>query len=250
MSVRERCCKRSFSPYRYWKQVPAASIQATIRGFFKAWGRPQRLRVDNGSPWGTWSDLPPELALWLIGLDIGMIWNTPRRPQENGVVEPSQGTAKRWAEPQACRSATELQRRLNKADRVQREKYPTRSGHTRLATYPALRARPRRYTRKWEQTHWDLELVMQHLAAYTVARRVDSSGHVRLYNRNRYVGQMHQDKQIYVMFDPGQREWIFADLGGQQLRTCPATEINHEQIVKLKLLHHRPSCRGFKKPTR
>lgn len=224
--------------------MPAAQIQAAIRGFFATWGRPQRLRVDNGSPWGTWSDLPPELALWLIGLDIGMIWNPPRRPQDNGVVERSQGTGKRWAEPHTCHSAEELQQRLDHVDRVQREQYPALAGRTRLATYPGLLRCPRRYSQEWERKHWSLEPVLQHLAGYTVPRRVDSSGQVRLYNRNRYVGQIHKGKEIYVMFDPQERVWIFAEVGGQQLRICPATEINQEQIVKLKLLHHGPSCRG------
>ena len=41
------------------------------------------------------------LALWLIGLGIEVIWNPPRCPQANGVVERSQGTGKRWAEPEA-----------------------------------------------------------------------------------------------------------------------------------------------------
>ena len=48
---------------------------------------PVRFRVDNGWPWGSRGDFPTELALWMIGLGIGMHWNNPHRPQENGVVE-------------------------------------------------------------------------------------------------------------------------------------------------------------------
>jgi hypothetical protein len=45
----------------------------------------------------------------LLGLDIGIKFNPPRRPQDNGVIERSQGTGKRWAEPGACANAKELQ---------------------------------------------------------------------------------------------------------------------------------------------
>ena len=70
---------------------------------FGRWGLPGRFRVDNGWPWGALGDFPTELALWLIGLGVGMHWNNARRPQENGVVERSQGTSARWCEPWTCR---------------------------------------------------------------------------------------------------------------------------------------------------
>jgi hypothetical protein len=62
-------------------------------------------------------DLPAELTLWLLGLDIGITFNPPRRPQDNGVIERSQGTGKRWAEPGTCVNANELQRRLQTKSR-------------------------------------------------------------------------------------------------------------------------------------
>jgi hypothetical protein len=40
---------------------------------------PRRLRVDNGIPWGAMVDLPSELTLWLLGLDIDITFNPPRR---------------------------------------------------------------------------------------------------------------------------------------------------------------------------
>ena len=54
-------------------------------------------------PLGLGRELPTDLALWLIGSGVEIIWNPPRRPQDNGVVEHSQGTGKRWAEPATCK---------------------------------------------------------------------------------------------------------------------------------------------------
>jgi hypothetical protein len=68
------------------------------------------VRVDDGAPWGSAGDLPAALALWAIGLGPGVIWNPPRCPRANGVVEHPRGTGKRWAEPQTCPDEGELRR--------------------------------------------------------------------------------------------------------------------------------------------
>jgi hypothetical protein len=83
------------------------------------------LRFDNGGPWGSDGDWPPDLALWLIGLGVDVHYNDPRAPTQNAVVERSQGTSKRWGEPQTCASAQELQKRLRRFDSIQRAVYPS-----------------------------------------------------------------------------------------------------------------------------
>src|SRR6266852_5962403 len=95
MNAAARSSKPQFSPLAYWNTVPVGKVQAVLRHAFQRWGRPQRFRVDNGTPWGSVGDLPTDLALWLLGLDVGISPNPPRRPQDNGVVERSQGTGKR-----------------------------------------------------------------------------------------------------------------------------------------------------------
>jgi transposase InsO family protein len=70
--------------------MPRATLME-IRRAFGCWGRPGGLRVDNGSPWGLKSGLPPDLALWLIGLGVGLSWIPPRPPQSNGKVERCHG---------------------------------------------------------------------------------------------------------------------------------------------------------------
>ncbi len=203
------------------------------------WGRPQKLRVDNGSPWGSAGDWPTDLALWLIGLGVGMIWNPPRRPQDNGVVERSQGTGKRWGEPKTCHHPQELQRRMDDMDRIQREVYPSIHGHSRTQAFPALRQTARPYSKAWEQRAWDLELVLTHMADYSVLRRVDRKGQVSVYNRNHYVGKHYAGQEIYLLLDPVDRDWVFTTRDGLQLRRKPADQISRERIVKLQVSHRR-----------
>jgi transposase InsO family protein len=210
-----------------------------LRLAFGRWGRPERFRVDNGVPWGSSGDLPTDLSLWLIGLGIGMTWNPPRSPQDNGVVERSQGTAKRWAEPGVCSSPEELQERLERMDRIQREAYPSVKGRSRLEAFPMLTHSGREYTLAWEESHWDLKMVYEHLSGYAVLRRVDASGKSSLYNRYHYVGIIHKGKSVFVMLDPEAGEWVFADEQGRQLRRRPASELSRENILALTVTRRR-----------
>lgn len=214
-------------------------VQEALRQVFSRWGRPEHFRVDNGTPWGSAGDWPTDLALWLIGLGIGMIWNPPRRPQDNGVVERSQGTGKRWGEPSTCRDPQELQERLDNMDHIQRELYPSIQGRSRSQTFPALQQPTRTYSKAWEKRAWDMERVLAHLADYSVPRRVDRKGQVSVYNRNHYVGKQYSGNNIYVLLDPIDQEWLFTTHEGMQLRRKAAPEITRNRIVKLQVSHRR-----------
>jgi len=239
MNAAAQSWRLRFFPLGYWNTVAVSQVQAVLRRAFRRWGRPRRFRVDNGTPWGSIGDLPTELALWLQGLEVGVLCNAPRRPQENGVVERSQGTGKRWAEPGACADAEELQQRLQEMDVIQREEYPSLKGRSRLAAYPSLKYSGRAYSRRWERTHWCLDLVLEHLAGYAVPRKVDKSGTVSLYNRNHYVGKLHAGKTVFVTLDPLRREWIFREERGNQLRAQPAEQITRRRIETLTVTSRR-----------
>lgn len=195
--------------------------------------------MDNGWPWGSKGELPTDLALWLIGLDIRMSWNPPRQPQKNGVVERSQGTGKRWSEPGHCRSTRELQRRIDQMDAIQRSEYPLRNGLPRTALFPDLQHSGRPFTRRHERTLWNWNLVAEHMAHYVTNRQVDSRGQVTIYKRNHYVGKAHARQVIQSSFDPLTGEWIFRDLAGNQLRCQPAPELSRDKILKLQVTHRR-----------
>ena len=113
------------------------TVQTQLRRVFSRWGRPERFRVDNGVPWGSCGDLPTDLALWLIGLEMAMIWNPPRQPQKNGKVERS---PKVWGRRGRSRGLadrpSELQQRIREMDHIQREEYPHRDGRSRWSLFP------------------------------------------------------------------------------------------------------------------
>jgi hypothetical protein len=235
MSAQGQCCKAAFFPYGYFVQVPSGMVQAELRRCFERWGRPASVRVDNGNPWGSCGDLPTPFALWLIGLGIDVIWNPPRRPQDNGVVERSQGVASNWAEPQRCRNPAELQRRLDEEDRVQRECYPHGSFRSRLEAYPSLAHSGRTYSATWERKHWSWGAVLSQLAGVTMPRRVDCSGKIGLYNDKLYVGTFIKGRDLMVHFDGGAAEWVISDQRGVELCRRPLTQFDAETLRRLPI---------------
>jgi hypothetical protein len=234
MSSRGPSWGRWFFPQGYWTQVPVADVQTQVRRQFRRWGVPNALRVDNGNPWGSWSDLPTVLTLWLLGLGVQVLWNDPGRPQQNSKVERSQGTGKRWAEPQQCWSVPELQARLQEADHIQRECYPAVGQLSRLAAFPQLHHSRQPYSRRWEADTWSLERVTQHLADYVVGRVV-SSGRVTLYDQRYYVGRAYDRQTLFVHFDPDSGCWVIKEEQGREVRSHPARGITQAQIVKLNI---------------
>jgi hypothetical protein len=197
------------------------------------------VRVDNGAPWGATGGLPTALALWLIGLGVDVAWNDPRRPQQNGVVERSQGTAKRWAEPHTCGSAAELQARLGRLDEVQRAAYPAAGGVSRLAAHPGLAHSGRPYAPAAEAAAWDHARVLAHLAGVAVERRVGADGKVSVYDRPRYVGTRAAGRAVYLTVDPESAEWVASDAGGRTVRRLPADELSRDRILALAVSRDR-----------
>lgn len=225
-----------------WEQVDRHQIQEGLRDVFGRWGLPERLRVDNGYPWGSTGEFPPEMALWLIGLGIEMVWIPPACPQQNGVVERAQGTGQNWVEPQTCRCVAELQQRCDALDRRQRERYPYRGRQSRWDVYPGLAHSGRKYSRRGERSSWEASKVWEVVSQQVVQRQVDASGSISLYNRTRYVGKPSIGKQVYVSLDPSGPTWVIADEAGNELRTHAAEELTAERICSLSV-----ACRKGKR---
>jgi hypothetical protein len=189
--------------------------------------------VDNGIPWGTPGGLPSELSLWAAGLGIRMRWNAPYQPQQNGVVESTQGTSQRWAEPATCADLAELGRRLEREDWIQREQYPSIDGRSRRQAYPGLWHSGRGYCGGWEKVIWELKEALRFLARYRVRRKVSKRGQVSLYHRLIEVSSERGGTWVYVQMDPETVEWVIYDVVGEELRRRPAPQFTAGAIVDL-----------------
>ena len=148
------------------------------------------MRVDNGVPWATWTDLPPALALWLIGLGIELIWNRPRCPQENAKVERCNGLIASWGDPATCADLAAWEAHVRELVVLQREQYRPRTlGQPRLLAYPELPQNPRAYPAAGEAEPFELARVQQWLAQRRWPRRVSKIGQITFYGKAHRVGR-------------------------------------------------------------
>jgi hypothetical protein len=223
-----------FGEYR-WSKVPAVQTQEALRRNFAKWGCPGAVRVDNGIPWGTPGGLPSGLGLWLAGLGVTMLWNEPYRPQQNGVVERTQGVSRQWVAPEGCRNVEELRKRLQREDHVQREEYPAIDGQSRRQAFPFLLHSGRGYCLGWERMVWELRDALGFLGRYQVRRKVSKRGQVSAYHRLIQVGEGYGGCWVYLGMDAQSAEWVVRDVEGHEIRRRPAPEFTQEAIVGLTL---------------
>jgi hypothetical protein len=241
MRPRVACSTPSFPPQGDWEKVPPDEIRAMFRRVFTRWGLPLAVRVDNGYPWGTPRDLPTELALWLIGLGVGVIWNPPAQPRENPKVERCQGVTAAWAEPHTCTDAAQLAAHLDWACRTQRQEYPSISGVSRIEAFPQLLIAQRPYDPSHEPALWQLDRVDQWLSPRSWARRVSQTGVISMYGHRRSLGRRYRGQEVVVRFDPAPRYWVVSDSAGEVLARFLAWELSQERILGLAV--GRKRCR-------
>jgi hypothetical protein len=211
-----------------------------MRGWFERWGLPARIRVDNGNPWSTRTDLPPALVLWWLGLGIEPIWNPPRQPTKNPFVERCNGLIDTWGEPGRCRDARAWEGTLVRLCQVQREEYPTHQGCSRLAAHPELAQVRRRYQARREAKQWELARVTAYLAQGRWPRRVSKIGQIHLYGQPYRVGRQYAREQVWVKLDPESGEWVVCHHDGQELIRHRAEQLTAERICQLQVAHPRP----------
>jgi hypothetical protein len=206
-----------------------------LRLWFTQWGLPKAIRVDNGSPWATQTDIPSALALWLIGLGVKVLLNRPRQCTDNAIVERGHGVMAQWVEPDHALTYQALQAQLNAAIRMQRECYPIRQGQSRLAAYPALAHNPRRYAPEREAAMWQLHRVHTWLAQQVWVRCVDKVGYISFFSIALSVGRAWAGQTVQLHFDPATRDWVIETRTGQFLKRSFALELTPERICNLQL---------------
>ena len=243
MNTVERSYKAKFFPHYVFEAVPASDVQSALRRVFTRWGRPQALRVDNGSPWGNCHALPSPLTLWLSGLGIEVIHNRPYCPQQNGQVERAHGVVKSWIEPATCANLQTLQARLDQAATVQRTLYPS-CPHQRPRDqyYPALAHGGRAYAPDTEAEQWHVAQALAHLAGHRWSRKVSQTGQISVYNRNYSVGRPYAGQMVTVHLDPSALTWVIENHSGQVIARLVCSGLDAHALRTLQMTY-RKSCR-------
>ncbi len=195
----------------------------------KQWGCPHYIKVDNGRPFGDpINDVPPLLALWLIGSGIKVIWNRPRQPTDNATVERMQAVTANWSEPEQCRTLEQLQQRLDHATRIQRERYPVRrlKGETRMERYPELPCCAATYC----PGEFALQRIFDFLAERSWVRKVAQTGQISFFGERWQLGAKYQKQYVCLKLDPLTLEWVVCDENGDEIKRFSAYFLNDEKF--------------------
>jgi hypothetical protein len=214
-------------------------VKAALQAIMQQWGRPQRLRMDNGLPWGTNSKLPSALGLWLVGLGVELIYGRPARSTDNAVVERGQGVLANWTEPAECPTALDYEAQLAWAAHTQRERYRLADGRTRLQAFPALLDNARPYDPQQDAQLWSLDRVRRYLSGFHFQRKVERNGRITLFANNYSVGRRYARQYVEIHLDLLTDEWVMCDEYGTELRRHPVKELSYELIRQLKLAKRR-----------
>lgn len=211
-----------------------------MRTCFSKWGLPKSIRVDNGKPLGDpQRKRIPELALWLIGLGIQIIFNRPRRPTDNAKVERMQQTTKNWADITKAANGAALQHQLDEALINQRAYYKVRrlAGKTRLQAFPQIINNPRLYLNdlEFELELFDTTKVYQAIAKWQFVRQLSKSGQFSLYNQIYYVDYKRAKTYVIIKLNIDNLEWTIVDTNGNNLRSIKAKNFDLENILNLTI---------------
>lgn len=223
-----------FFPKGKINQISPKQIRHKLIELFQQWGMPLSIRVDNGMPLGDPQRKSiPELSLWILAKSIEVIFNRPRQPTDNAKVERMQRTTKNWAVIDQAQNITDLEKRLNKAIIIQREKFAvSRSqNQTRLEAYPGLLTNSRSY----DAELFNAAKAYKRIADCSFVRKVSSQGQISLYSRNYILPKKYKATFVHIKFDPKLIEWKIFDEHNKFILDTKAVNLSAENIKNLSV---------------
>ena len=206
-----------FSRYVLGCQVVGRPTQQEVRKQFERWfkryGQPEVIRVDNGPPFGSMgAGGLSVLSVWWLGLGIRVEYITPGRPQENGGHERMHRTLKaETTKPPAYSPAAQQKRFDAWVQEFNRER-----PHEALG-----QAVPQSLYRRSNQVYRQVPAPWVY-AAHGAVRRVRSNGQIRWQGRLRFIGEAFRAQQVgLVEVATGRqqvylRDWLLGDLHEDQ----------------------------------
>lgn len=223
--------RRPLSPKSKICQVETSALKHALETVFTRWGTPKMMKFDNGAPFGDPKrSFPPPLSLWLTGLGITVVWNAPRKPQQNAKVERMQGLSASWSIASKCTSLKALAANLAAACTFQREKYPTRTcqGRTRAKKYPELLEGGA----KFHKDRFDFARVAELIGKGKWERKVSKNGQVEFRGMRLYVGMKHARQIVCISYDPATHQWRLNTREGAPIKRINA-RFSKESIQNL-----------------
>ena len=155
-------------------------VKAVFTGLFRKRGRPEVIRIDNGSPFASKGPAGlSRLSVWWMGLGIRVEFTRPGCPQDNGAHEQFHGVLKRETTQPVAWTRQGQQHRTTSWLRH----------YNRLRPHEALKQRvPAALYRKSRRKFPARLSELKYGRGYQI-RRVRSNGEIRWAGRKRFIGE-------------------------------------------------------------
>lgn len=160
----------------------------------------------------------------------------PYQPTDNAKVERMQGVTYRWAEPHQCNSIEQLNRALEEACFINRERYPCDhlKGKTRIEAYPRLLKGGTSYT----SNDFDLNRILTFLAKGIWVRKTSPKGVISFFSQYWNLTTKYKRQQVFVHLDQEMNEWVVS-IEHAEIKRFPNNFITEESITGFEFGKHK-----------
>jgi hypothetical protein len=211
--------------------------QMALRAAFLTHGLPESISLDHDTAFYDStcpSPYPTPLHLWLLALNIDVVFIRQHRPQDHGCIERTHQTieaqalkGQHFADEDALRTA--LAGCLVFLNTV----YPCRSlgGVAPLVAYPEARHSARPYRLEWEESLLDLQHVYAYLTRGKWFRRVGAKGQFYLGALTYGLGKTWANQTLEITFDSQTQEFICLSAEGARTVRLPAQGLTKQILM-------------------
>jgi hypothetical protein len=214
-----------------------ADYQLALRLAFSEWGLPDRIAVDHDVVFydsRSTSPFPTRLHLWLLALDVGLVFGSLGRATERGLTERShQLWGAQVLEGQQFADWAALYQALLKRRQFLNECLPCeRLGEVPpLLAYPNARTPRREYRPEWEAQTLDLARIYSYLTPCRWFRLVSSIGTVTLGRQVYGLGRAWAKQQVEISFDPSDQHLVFRGAQDAPSKRLPIQGITIDALL-------------------
>ena len=234
-----------FFPQGKISQVTPEKAQEALIESFKQWGMPKSIRIDNGKPLAEpHRKSISEIALWLEGLGITVIFNRPRRPTDNAKVERIQQTSANWIEIDKIVDIKHLKKALSIVSNRHLNTYKVRrlENRTRADVFPNIHKNDRKY----KAVVFNPTLAYQRLEKWIFSRKTSSIGQFSIYGQVYYLGKNYPKQIVTLKFDSENIQWIVKDDKGNFIKNIPAKNFTKENLLNLSICQRTNTSKSKK----
>lgn len=82
---------------------------------------------------------------------------------------------------------------------------------------------------------WQLQRVLDYVARFTFARKVEKNGLITLMTREYALGRTHRHQTVLARLDPATCHWIIRDRDGAVLKSFAADQFTYDTIATMAI---------------